>query len=682
MATILNERDIILQAADPRILQTTSITNATVSTFTKPKNVVAVTPASTNLIVTYTGFGTSSPTPTITWAYASSMYATSWNSLSGATNDFVNRTSTYSLSSATFDAHRSTNSSVTYRVTISQTGWTTTQSYITITYLQQSDDAPVITISRPAIVVPFDTTGTASYTGTETSISVSIGSSVLTYGTSGANTFSVTAGTTSGTVAPGTQTNSSFGTISGFTTGTAATIRYTVNVRDSAAVSRTYTIDQSVTKAASGTNGTNGNNGVSASITGGARAITYDVNSVNPSPSTTGTYSASLSGGTAASYSWSSYISGTSGSGSSSTFTPGVGTSYNVGTASYVTCTITSTLGYTVSQTVPVAITKTGATGTSITGPSGATAIYAYYVKSGTALPTAPSVPTGSVTNGTAVTDSGWYNSPKATLASNDWQFMASGTYNASTTTYSWTSPSYLATFKVGKLDALSADIGTITAGNLNTSGSANIKGTGAGVLYPATYGINLNRTCAVQGNSSGAQAIGVGGVSSVSEGIGVVGIGAYSSGRSYGILGASSYGSGATAGVGVYAYSGGLGDNAIIVDGGMRIHRGSLHTNDLRLSGIDAGYGGGYGTTYSTASYTTILRSDAANFYILHTAASDAQGNYDSSRPFYIDFTTNVTHIGKLDLLNGTNGTGRTFSNTYVEINVGGISKYLPLYT
>ena len=103
-------------------------------------------------------------------------------------------------------------------------------------------------------------------------------------------------------------------------------------------------------------------------------------------------------------------------------------------------------------------------------GTDGAVAVTKYILVNSVSLPSAPTITAGAPASGpipTGSTTGTWYESPPTVAISpNYWMFQASGTLSAAGT-YTWTSPAFLATFKVGSLSALSADIGTITAGNI-----------------------------------------------------------------------------------------------------------------------------------------------------------------------------------------------------------------------
>jgi hypothetical protein len=108
-----------------------------------------------------------------------------------------------------------------------------------------------------------------------------------------------------------------------------------------------------------------------------------------------------------------------------------------------------------------------------VDGNKGDTAVFAYQVLTSAAMPAAPSigaatVPISTVNTALAVgatSTTQWYTTPKTTLLANEWQFQVSGT-KSYLGVYTWQTQGYLSTFKVGKLDALSAEIGTFSSGS------------------------------------------------------------------------------------------------------------------------------------------------------------------------------------------------------------------------
>jgi hypothetical protein len=62
-------------------------------------------------------------------------------------------------------------------------------------------------------------------------------------------------------------------------------------------------------------------------------------------------------------------------------------------------------------------------------------------------------------------------------LAPGEYMFQSDGIYNPNTVVTSWNAP-YLSNLKVGSLSAISANMGTITAGDLSIGSSPEISGT------------------------------------------------------------------------------------------------------------------------------------------------------------------------------------------------------------
>lgn len=152
------------------------------------------------------------------------------------------------------------------------------------------------------------------------------------------------------------------------------------------------------------------------------------------------------------------------------TISSGIDTAAAVATVTYrATYTHPVKGAVTVDKVFSITKATTGSNGA--TGSTGAQAVKAYSTRTGSALPSAPTdIGTNTVpTAGNAPTSSHsttWYTlPPSGNLASNCWLFQVDGTYNGST--YTWNTQSYLSTFKVGQLSALSADIGTVTAGTI-----------------------------------------------------------------------------------------------------------------------------------------------------------------------------------------------------------------------
>jgi hypothetical protein len=229
----------------------------------------------------------------------------------------------------------------------------------------------------------------------------------------------------------------------------------------------------------------------------GSQQLTYAASGNNTFSSVTGT----AVGATVA-----------AGSGVSSTYTVPVPTAMSTDTA-YVDITTTlrgptGTTYATIVDRITYSLARkgdVGATGAASTVP-GPTAIFAYGVLNRVSLPTAPAVGSGAPTAGAPPAPTldaaftSWYATPKEPLLANEWQFQKSGTFDG-VSTYVWTSPSYLATFKVGKLEALGVNTGALTvdtAGHIKGGQTAYDTGTGFFLGYStAAYKFSI-------GNSAG----------------------------------------------------------------------------------------------------------------------------------------------------------------------------------
>lgn len=126
-------------------------------------------------------------------------------------------------------------------------------------------------------------------------------------------------------------------------------------------------------------------------------------------------------------------------------------------------------------------------------GTNGATAVTAYQIVNGSSLPAAPAVPSGAPTAGNASTPGVWYAlPPSGSLSGGQWLFQANGTVLSGT--YTWISPSILATFRVANLSAMSA----LVDGLQSTS------------VYDVSSGASVSRTCALAANTSNGAEIGL----------------------------------------------------------------------------------------------------------------------------------------------------------------------------
>ena len=192
-------------------------------------------------------------------------------------------------------------------------------------------------------------------------------------------------------------------------------------------------------------------------------------------------------------YTWATASVGTPPSGW--TDTPGTGTPGQtlwgatvplLATASATTSPIDWTLagisarGYAGADGAPGPMGPAGATGaTGATGAAGTAARRAYVLTtsgtlgSGTVTTTgSSSLPPSSSVFGSGLT---WAATP-STPAAGQYLFQSDGLYNPATNQIDWETP-YISALKVGNLSAISANMGTITAGNITLDSSGFIKG-------------------------------------------------------------------------------------------------------------------------------------------------------------------------------------------------------------
>lgn len=76
--------------------------------------------------------------------------------------------------------------------------------------------------------------------------------------------------------------------------------------------------------------------------------------------------------------------------------------------------------------------------------------------------------------------------------------------------------------------------------------------------------------------------------------------------------------------------------------------------------------------------NYGFIIRNDGGSTYFLLTDSGDAEGSYNSFRPFYIDNTTGKAHMNNGVAINGGLTVGGGITTNKLSINAGGSSAYL----
>ena len=232
------------------------------------------------------------------------------------------------------------------------------------------------------------------------------------------------------------------------------------------------------------------------------------------------------------------------------------------------TSQLSSTSSFNWTTSVPTG--PTGPTGASVTGPTGATGAGGPTGSTGTNglssricyaksnLTSLNSTPTTYTTTGSTSfppynTWGGaetWQATPP-TITAGQALFQSTGTYDPTTNLTTWTVP-YLSNLKVGQLSAITADMGTITAGSITASANINVNGVG---IFAGNSTTGLSYGAAVYGNGTTLSIYGVYGQSNQLVAAGVRGDNSSATSFNYGVWG--------NGGIGVYGHgtnSGGYG--------------------------------------------------------------------------------------------------------------------------
>jgi hypothetical protein len=440
----------------------------------------------------------------------------------------------------------------------------------------------VLDVAAAAFVLPASSAGVvSSYAGASTSLRVLAGGVD--------DTANWTLARTNG---PGVSSTLAAGTLTITALADATDVSYVdCTATRSGYATLTRRVPVSKAKAgAAGANGTNGNNGLNGANgadgangvrTADARVFTWAL-SVPAGPTGTGTYTWATGAISAAPAGWS--------------LTPGTATAgFTLYSAtvrlSNTNTTATDTINWTGASVAP--LSAPGAPGAA--GAAGASARIAYAVlSSGSTLGTGTRTSTGS----TSVPATGaWglgeaWQSTAPSYGTNQTVWQSNGIFNPASNTVTWDSP-YISALKVGSLSAISANLGTVTAGEisgititgglfqtaasgtritLNESATANFRiygNIGAGEQIVAQIGPNTWGTAgsvAYFGSpSSGVNKDGVTGVSNSATGV----------------VGAS------TSGIGVLAINN-SGGTALRADGGMIVNSAAGIT--VQTSGVNRG--------------------------------------------------------------------------------------------
>ena len=442
MATLLNERDKALQAATYRNKLTTVTVTSSTGSFKTAKNGGATAPS--NVVLTAIPNNVYTAAATYTWHYALSATPSTWVSLGTGITQTV-------TSAAFIAALAASSSQIQYRCTVSEPLLDTAYGYFTVLYTLEPSEAITVSLTRTNAVLNSDSAGTiTSYANTGTTITVSRGNTQLNYSAIAgvANTFSVSidatqaAGRTAGT----TSNNTTSWTFSGITalSTDGAKVVFIVTVYDASGNAVSPTIGREIVynKVGSGSAGPRGQS---------ARTC-YIVTNSNIVPITP-----TSAVGDAAPTGWSFSPTSTLTSGQYMYQSDGI---------------LTGTIGDVAQATVIGSISGTLLTISSIT--SGTPAIGMYL--SGGTIPANTYIVTGSGLT--------WTLNQSVTQTS-------VSILIATPTTIAW-NPPYLSNLKVGSLEAISANMGTLTTGTLTagTTFAGNLSaatGTFTGALSGAT---------------------------------------------------------------------------------------------------------------------------------------------------------------------------------------------------
>lgn len=334
-------------------------------------------------------------------------------------------------------------------------------------------------------------------------------------------------------------------------------------------------------------------------------------------------------------------------------------------------------------------------------GPQGDGARLAY-TKSTIASPAGTTTSTGSTslpaTGSFGLTGSTFSTSPPTLTTSGEFLYQTDGIYVVSTNTISWSTP-YLSNLKVGSLSAISANLGVVniaTSGNLN-SGKTSFSDTTAGFFLgndsgtpklsigTATSYFNFDGTSVTVGGNINTTGYAVVAGSTV---VGSYNAAGHFNGSGVAPNGLVAYGGGS--GTGLYGISTGAGNglNASSSSG-----TGAVISS---LSGTAATISNS-SNTLETAYFYNALNGKAINTFSLSTPLTLYAGS--SAAPMTVNTTTLVTNLnaqywagvkGVTSVNNGSSGVlpiafppvTLTYNLVkYLQIDVGGITGYIPVY-
>lgn len=419
----------------------------------------------------------------------------------------------------------------------------------TVTVFRGDNGSSVVQaiFSNESHTLPADAAGTvSSYAGSGTNIRVFEGINELDYDGVGTAAGKWTVSTSATSITRGTLTESGLQLNVGdhsAMTADKASISYTISGKRANGSAFSFVRLQNLSKSKTGTAGA-----------GGTSTYTLEI------------YSAGLSSTPTSSTATYTF--------STDTFTPG-----NL-TAGWSRTKPAPTAGapvyrsaYTFTTTTPGTPVTAGTWSTPVidsqVGGAGATGQSNHRVYIAASYSTPPATPSPTTSG---ATPAGWSATP-VSLTTGQAQWQSDGTTPAGSTTTTWAAP-YQSYAKFASLDAISANMGTITSGNITTTGYLRADGNSSITLYDPLAAVNNARTVAIAGNVSGASQIGVVGISAAANipavygynsntlGYGVIGfgkVGTYGASTQVGGIGA--YGQSTnTDGMGVFGFAPGTG--------------------------------------------------------------------------------------------------------------------------
>jgi hypothetical protein len=174
MAVLKNTKNILLNTATTRVLTPGVVltVNDSINTITVPPG--ATTPVPSSIVLTATT--SLYKTPTYVWEFRYGITGT-WTAITGSTNSI-----TVTLNAAWLTAAGS-NTSVQYRVTVSETGFTTTTQILTLPIISAAQNGLSLGYSNDSLNVPVSTAGVATWTGSDGILQVFEGGAPLTLAT-------------------------------------------------------------------------------------------------------------------------------------------------------------------------------------------------------------------------------------------------------------------------------------------------------------------------------------------------------------------------------------------------------------------------------------------------------------------------------------------------------------------